>query len=883
MTSREIRQSFLDFFRSKQHTIVPSSSLLPDAPNLLFTNAGMNQFVPIFLGQQPCPCSPPRAADTQKCIRAGGKHNDLEDVGLDTYHHTFFEMLGNWSFGNYFKKEAIGWSWELVVGEWKFPKERIYATVYKPEDGDPSVFDQEAYDHWKAIFEHEGLDPDVHIRTGGKKDNFWMMGETGPCGPCSELHVDLTPKGDTEGRLVNEGSPDCIEIWNLVFIQFNAQAGGKFGELPAKHVDTGMGLERVTSIIQCTRGMTDFSLPISNYDTDLFSPVILQLEALSGKKYLGTLPNKTPKNEQERLDIAFRAIADHARTLSFAIADGILPGNEGRAFVLRRILRRAVRHGRVLGLHAPFFHKLAGIVIDEFGSVFPELRQRREKVQQTVLAEEKNFNETLDRGIEIFENAIQKIPEKTGSPRVFPADVAFKLHDTYGFPLDLTQLMARERDVEVDLEGFEKFMTQQREMARAAQKKEVIEVAVQDKNSIQTQFMGYDTLSVETEVLDVLEAGGKKAVILQASPFYAEMGGQAGDQGTLREGGQTWRVIDTRKQGDLHFHLLAEAEAPAKGAKVTATVDASRRAAIQRHHTATHLFHWALHKTVDPESRQRGSFVGPDYLRFDFNLSQALTKPQIEKIESLVNGRIQEKTPVKTSDCSYTDIQRDKSILQFFGDKYADKVRVLQIGDFSKELCGGTHVKNTGDIGLFKIKRETAVAAGIRRIEAVAGPAAQKWMAEHQAQQAAGEEKARLKEQQIEQEKQRKAKRKIELQTMAGELTPANLPQCHGAPLLIRRLDEMDGEDLRTLVECFRQANYPGIAVLGGVKDGRCSFIVMIPPSMAGKLHAGQIVKQVASVTGGAGGGKPDVAQAGGKDPSKIGEALALAEKLICG
>ena len=410
MTSSEIRQSFLDFFQARQHTIVSSASLMPDAPNLLFTNAGMNQFVPIFLGEQSCPYSPGRATDTQKCIRAGGKHNDLEDVGMDTYHHTFFEMLGNWSFGDYFKQEAIEWAWELITGVWKFPKERLYATVYKPGEGDPGELDQEAYDFWKAIFEKAGLDPDVHIVYGNKKDNFWMMGDTGPCGPCSELHVDLTEAGDTKGRLVNADSAECIEIWNLVFIQYNANVDGTFSPLAAKHVDTGMGFERVTAIMQTTSGFTDFSKTVSNYDTDVFSPIFAELEKQSGKRYTSTLPGNEP-TEQEKIDVAFRVIGDHIRTLSFSIADGIIPGNTDRNYVLRRILRRAVRYGRTLGFQEPFFYKLVDVLVESMGDVFPEIRQRRDLVSDTIRAEEESFNKTLDRGIDLFKEEADKLGE----------------------------------------------------------------------------------------------------------------------------------------------------------------------------------------------------------------------------------------------------------------------------------------------------------------------------------------------------------------------------------------------------------------------------------------------------------------------------------------
>src|SRR5437870_1223841 len=432
MTGAEIRQSFLDFFREKQHAIVPSSSLMPDAPNLLFTNAGMNQFVPIFLGQEKPSWSPARVADTQKCIRAGGKHNDLEDVGLDTYHHTFFEMLGNWSFGDYFKKEAIEWAWELVVERWKFPAQRIYATVYQPGLGEPSEFDQEAYDHWERLFREADLDPAIHIVNGNKKDNFWMMGDTGPCGPCSELHVDLTPDGDTRGALVNAGDPRCIEIWNLVFIQFNANADGSFSPLPQRHVDTGMGFERVTAIIQGTKNLTDFSGAISNYETDIFRPIFDQIEKLSGKRYGSTRPSSTaPKDAQERIDIAFRVVADHIRALSFAIADGIIPSNEGRGYVLRRVLRRAVRYGRAIGFHEPFFFKLVDVVAKTLGDVFPEIRANQSRIKETIKREEEAFNRTLDKGIDLFNKAIadrsrlKKIADQDNEGRGGSAQVIF--------------------------------------------------------------------------------------------------------------------------------------------------------------------------------------------------------------------------------------------------------------------------------------------------------------------------------------------------------------------------------------------------------------------------------------------------------------------------
>ncbi|MCC6231915.1 MAG: alanine--tRNA ligase, partial [Verrucomicrobiales bacterium] len=643
-TSAEIRQSFLDFFRSKQHTLVPSSSLMPDSPNLLFTNAGMNQFVPIFLGERRAdvdtwagvvPSLSTRAADTQKCIRAGGKHNDLDDVGLDTYHHTFFEMLGNWSFGDYFKKEAIDWAWELVTGVWRFPKNRIYATVYSPnkEKGDPSEFDQEAWDLWAVHFRAAGLDPAVHIVNGGKKDNFWMMGDTGPCGPCSELHVDLTPAGDTRGALVNRGSAECIEIWNLVFIQFNANPDGTFSPLPARHVDTGMGFERVTSIIQGTRGFTDFkNARISNYETDIFRPIFDVIERLSGRRYGSTLPvaGSTGDTEQERVDVAFRVIADHIRTLSFAVADGIQPGNTDRNYVLRRILRRAVRYGRSLGFREPFFYRLVDVLAETMGDVFPEIRTRREHVKDVLRLEEEAFNKTLDNGIALF-------TEAAGKGRI-DGDFAFKLYDTYGFPLDLTELMARERGIQVDVAGFHALMEAQRARARAAQKKQVIELS-QIETKTPTRFEGYGTFELDAKVLEVVDLKDRTAVVLEASPCYAELGGQVGDTGEIRGGGQLWRILNTQKSGPTWLHLVELGDGPAPGSVVTVSVDGSRRRAIQRHHTVTHLLHWALHEVVSADVSQKGSFVGPDKLTFDFN-SAPLTPQQVADVERLVNERI---------------------------------------------------------------------------------------------------------------------------------------------------------------------------------------------------------------------------------------------------
>jgi len=947
MTSTQIRQSFLDFFKSKQHTIVPSSSLMPDSPNLLFTNAGMNQFVPIFLGQTKCPYTPGRAADTQKCIRAGGKHNDLDDVGLDTYHHTFFEMLGNWSFGDYFKKEAIDWAWELVINIWKFPPQRLYATVYNPDKtkNDPSEFDQEAWNFWAEKFRSVGLDPAVHIVNGNKKDNFWMMGETGPCGPCSELHVDLTPAGDTRGALVNKGSAECIEIWNLVFIQFNANPDGTFSPLPAQHVDTGMGFERVTSIIQGTKNLTDFAnAKISNYETDIFRPIFDAIEKLSGKKYGSTLPKSgsTGDTEQEKIDVAFRVIGDHIRTLSFAIADGIQPGNNDRNYVLRRILRRAVRYGRTLGFHEPFFYKLVDVLADTMGDVFPEIRARKKQVQETIQREEEAFNKTLDRGIEIFNEVIigqievmrrnAQIGWEAGVPVItrFSGRKAFELYDTYGFPLDLTELMAREHGFQVHIEEFNQLMDEQKKRSQAAQKKEVISLS-QIETTTPTKFVGYEDLAVQAKVLEVVSLKDKTAVILDASACYAEMGGQVGDTGELTGSGQLWRVTNTQKSGNTWLHFIEEGSArvpradsgvapessslvkgvvgvtpttageapalPIPGNVITLSVDRARRDAIQRHHTVTHLLHWALHEVASKEASQKGSFVGPDKLTFDFN-SAPLTPQQVADIEKLVNERILENAGVSWTEVAHAEVKHRKDVMQFFGDKYGDTVRVVQIGGgagkldgYSMELCGGTHTRATGEIGLFRIVGESAIAAGVRRIEAVAGLEAYRKANDELAliKTIAGKVNSPVHEldkkieavlvHQKELEKQLKAAQQREASNAASELLE-RVHTVNGIPAIIHNVGGVDGDFLQAVADSLK-GRFQGVIVLGGATNGAVALIASVSSEFTAKVQAGKIIQQIAPIVGGKGGGKPDNARGGGKDAGKLDEALAKAKNLL--
>jgi alanyl-tRNA synthetase len=926
-------------------------------------------------------------------------------------------MLGNWSFGDYFKKEAIDWAWELVVGIWKFPPQRLYATVYSPDKSknDPSEFDQEAWNFWAEKFRAAGLDPKTHIVNGNKKDNFWMMGETGPCGPCSELHVDLTPDGDTKGALVNQGDARCIEIWNLVFIQFNAQPRGgdasspsgsapgasqslvEFVPLAQKHVDTGMGFERVTSIIQGTKNFTDFAnAKISNYETDIFRPLFDELEKLSGKKYRSTLPGDAvaraprwqesepikssgecpnpdiievgqassrsqtleedgdrqdacPTPEQIQIDVAFRVIADHIRTLGFAIADGIQPGNNDRNYVLRRILRRAVRYGRTLGFHEPFFYKLVDVLADTMGEVFPEIRAKKKHVQEVIRVEEEAFNKTLDKGIGLFEEEAKYIfgfdvgsssigyavrredevssemistgailldseaeakgislekrrelrrlrRERLAEKRRMDGTFAFRLYDEQGFPLDLTELMARERGLTVDKIGFEKLMEEQRARARAAQKKEVISLS-QIETTTPTKFVGYDNLSVDAKVVEVVSMKDKTAVILNTSACYAEMGGQVGDTGKLIGSGNLWRISNTQKSGNTWLHFIEGGDVPAVGAGVTLAVDKSRRDAIQRHHTVTHLLHWALHEVASKEASQKGSFVGPDKLTFDFN-SPSLTPQQVADIEKLVNEKILENAPVSWTEVPHADVKNRKDVMQFFGDKYGDTVRVVQIGGdakklngYSMELCGGTHVRATGEIGLFRIVSEAAVAAGVRRIEAVAGLTAFDAMKldRELVKTVSGKVNSPVHElekkiesllaHQKELERQIKSAQQREASNAAGELL-ARVQTLNGTPAIIHNVGGVDGDFLQATVDSLK-GRFKGVIILGGAANGAVALVAAVSPDFTAKFPAGKIIQAIAPIVGGKGGGKPDHARGGGKDAGKLDEALARAKSLL--
>ncbi|WP_367870597.1 alanine--tRNA ligase [Luteolibacter sp. Populi] len=950
MTAAEIRQSFLDFFREKQHTIVPSASLLPQSPGLLFTNAGMNPFVPYFLGVEKAPYDPPRAADTQKCIRAGGKHNDLEDVGYDTYHHTFFEMLGNWSFGNYFKKEAITWAWELVVERWGLPAHRLYASVYNPKPGDPGEFDQEAYDIWAGLFLSKGCDPKDQIVNGNRKDNFWQMGDTGPCGPCSELHVDLTPEGNpkTGRNLVNNDSDLCIEIWNLVFIQYNAEADGTFRELPSKHVDTGMGFERACSIIQGTKGFTDFSQKPSNYATDVFQPIFRKLEELSGQTYVNIYPelgaDRTCFSEEMKTAIAFRVIADHLRTLSFSIADGIMPGNNGRNYVLRRILRRAVKYGRQLGFSGdkPFFGALVETLVAEMGGVFPELKNREDTVRKTLEQEEASFNATLDRGLKRFEDAVAPTaPDKTNATAktlfgTFPGWIAFELEDTYGFPVDLTELLCVERGLALDKEEYETSKREQQDRSRAAQKTTIVR-ALDISSEVLTEFVGFDSDAADATVLEVHPRENSIFIITDATPFYAEMGGQTGDTGSLVFDGEEFPVTNVQQIGKARAHVIPASEIEhlpysiTPGDKVTLKLDTTRRRPVEAHHTATHLLHWALHEVVSKDAAQQGSSVDENRLRFDFN-SGAVTAEQIAEMEEKVNACITENDAVSWKEVPHASIKGRPDIMQFFGDKYGELVRVVQIGGgrgdltgYSMELCGGTHVRNTAEIGLFKIKSEGAIASGVRRIEAVCGastlaflkesaeqieaetraaeaklhtaneklaaigeagvPGADAPLPDVESYYAAGDVRAindafkaarvaleSTKEAAIESEKRFK-----KLQAgAAAKQADAALTELIAAGGPIVASFEADASLLQELLNGMKKQGFTGAGFVI-VDDGEKLHLGAYcgDAAQAAGHKAGDILRDLAAIAGGKGGGKPDQARGAAPERGRIEEVLA--------
>jgi len=854
-TSKEIRDQFLTFFKERGHRIVPSSSVIPyDDPTLLFTNAGMNQFKDVFLGKGSRDYK--RAANTQKCIRVSGKHNDLEEVGFDTYHHTFFEMLGNWSFGDYYKKEAIEWAWELLTKVWGLPKERLYATVYKDDD--------EAMELWKKVTDIKHS----HILKFGEKENFWEMGETGPCGPCSEIHINLSQDPDNSS-LVNAGTPECIEIWNLVFIQYNRENDGTLTELPAKHIDTGMGFERITAVLQGKK---------SNYDTDIFQPIIKKIEQISGFSY-----------EEEKNQAPMRVIADHIRTLSFAIADGALPSNEGRGYVLRRILRRAARFGRKLNLNDAFLYKLVEVLTEQMSYIFPEIKLQKDLIEKTLMAEEKSFASALDRGIELFEKIAANA---ANSDRIIKGNESFTLYDTYGFPIDLTLLMAKEKNLVVDLQKFNLLLEEQKKRAREASKNkfassvEVINLnEFSTDGAINTEFVGYDFFEVEAKIIAVQKKLEYIYIALDKTPFYVEAGGQIDDLGTIEYEGEEYEVIDVSNAGGAIIHIVANPNNTdfELGKIVKAKIDKKRRLKIMRNHSATHLLHAALRKFLGGHVQQAGSYVGPDRLRFDFNHISKLTDEEINKIENWVNEKILEAIPLT----HYREIEFEKAkkmgALMFFGDKYGDKVNVVQFGEVSAEFCGGSHVRNTSEIGALKIISESSIAAGVRRIEAVTGTGILDYAKSLETKIISLESKIN----EVNDELRKKEK---ELSSYAIEKKIKEIEKLIEKPTrfenikICKGIIEADNEEmLKDLASVLRGKLGSGVGVLASVIGEKVSIACVVSDDLIKEknLSAGKIAGELAKKVGGDGGGRPTLATAGGKDTSKINEVINSVEAVI--
>jgi alanyl-tRNA synthetase len=859
--SAELRNAFLDYFAGKGHELVPSSPLVPhNDPTLLFTNAGMVQFKDVFLGRDRRPYV--RAASAQRCVRAGGKHNDLENVGYTARHHTFFEMLGNFSFGDYFKREAIEYAWEFLTDVLKLPPERLWVTVYQEDD--------EAADVW---LNRIGVDPARFTRIGDKpgrryeSDNFWSMGDTGPCGPCSEIFYDHGPgiEGGPPGTSQQEGDR-YVEIWNLVFMQYNRDAEGKMTPLPRPSVDTGMGLERLAAVMQGVH---------SNYEIDLFHQLIDAAARVTGCT--------------ETHSKSLRVIADHIRSCAFLVADGVLPSNEGRGYVLRRIIRRAIRHGYMLGQSEPFFYRLVAPLVDQMGEAYPGLARARDHVERVLRQEEQRFAETIEQGMRILEEAITDLPD-----RVIPGGLVFKLYDTYGFPMDLTADIARERGLEVDNAGFELEMAAQRQRARAASR-----FGADLQGSVrlegETDFSGYAHLEDRSTVIalfrngesvEALSAGDEGMVVLDVTPFYAESGGQAGDQGVLQCGDALFEVCDTRKQGDkvfAHFGALKSGMLQV-GDSVQARVDADRRRAIALNHSATHLLHAALRRILGDHVTQKGSLVESDRLRFDFSHYEPLTRTQLRAIEQLVNAQVRENHLVETRIMALEDAKASGA-MALFGEKYDDQVRVLRMGDFSTELCGGTHVKAVGDIGLFKLVSEQGVAAGVRRIEAMTGARAVQWMEDDEARLAriaelvkAGREDVDQKVQQV-LERNRALERELErlkakLASAAGSDLASRAIEVDGVNVLAAKLDGADPKSLRETLDQLKNKLGSAVIVLSAVSGEKVSLVAGVTQDLTDRVKAGDLVNAVASQVGGRGGGRPDMAQAGGNDPAALTLAL---------
>ena len=863
-TSQQIRQEFISFFEERQHRFVRSSPVVPnDDPTLLFANAGMNQFKDVFLGSGTRDYN--RAANSQKCIRASGKHNDLEDVGRDNYHHTFFEMLGNWSFGDYFKEEGIRWAWELLTEVWGLDKTRLHATVFGGDQKDGLPPDEEAAELWRRCTD---INPD-HIHFFGKKENFWEMGDTGPCGPCSEIHIDMTE--DRSGApLVNADDARVIEIWNLVFIQFNRGNDSKLSPLPTKGVDTGMGLERVCRVLQ---GVD------SNYSTDLFTPLLKAISEITGTQ-----------DAEGEIGVAYRVIADHLRSLSFAIADGAIPSNEGRGYVLRRMLRRATRFGRVLGMETPFIHRLVPTLAGVMGDAFPEIRQQQDHISRVIESEEASFGNTLDRGLEIFEQMVAQ--PATISHKKLSGEDAFKLYDTYGFPVDLTRLICEERQLELDEAGFEVCMEAQRTKARESARFQTAQIEWQELEvGPHSRFIGYNSYNVETWIRRFAQnESGQWLFTLDTTPFYAESGGQVADQGTIQQGQRTWSVVDVCKEGDLIIHVCEGSEQP-KPEPVIARIDVDKRKATTRNHTGTHMLHAALKQIIGQHVNQAGSIVHPDYLRFDFTHSERLSSDQVEEIERLVNRKIRENIDLNVFETGYRQAV-DSGVTALFGEKYGDTVRVVQLDDFSSELCGGCHTSATGEIGSFRIVSEGAIASGVRRIVAVTGERAEEVSRDegkavqelkhllNVQTESIGAQVANLMEEKRKLEKELQLLKKQSAAGSAQDLI-SNARPVAGVPLLAIKVEATSMDELRSLGDSLRK-ELEGIALLGAELDGKTTLLCVVADSILNRgAKAAEIVNRVAALADGRGGGKPHLAQAGIKSPEKLPHALAQAADQI--
>ncbi|MCF6096653.1 alanine--tRNA ligase [Thermovorax subterraneus] len=874
LSSGEIREKFLSFFESKGHVRVPSSSLVPhNDPTLLFTNAGMNQFKDVFLGLKKLPFT--RATTAQKCLRAGGKHNDLDSVGRTARHHTFFEMLGNFSFGDYFKKEAIAYAWEFLTQVLQLPPERLWISIYEKDD--------EAFYLWQEV---ANVPPEKIIRLS-EKDNFWAMGDTGPCGPCSEIYIDRGEEYRCNSPECKIGVCDCDrwrELWNLVFMQYNRDEEGNLTPLPKPSIDTGMGLERIATVMQNV---------YSNYDTDLLRPIIAFVENMTGKKYYG-----------DERGFPFRVIADHIRAITFLISEGVLPGNEGRSYVLRRILRRAARFGKELDLDRPFLYKIVPVVVSIMGDAYPEIKKNQDYVQRVINFEEERFHETLNDGLKMLYEGIAELEKK--NVKTIPGEMAFTLYDTYGFPIDLTEDVAREKGFTVDKESFDKLMKEQRERARAARRGEypIDELYEVLKPLEPTVFVGYDTLSCEAQVEMIVEENeptieaegkGKKLIlVLDKTPFYGEAGGQVGDTGIIESESFTFNVKDTKRTPDGKIYHVGELE---KGYirlkdKVTAKVDESRRKNIARNHSATHLLHKALKEVLGEHVNQSGSLVAPDRLRFDFNHFTALTEDEIQRIEDLVNDAIMKNIPVIVKETTVEEAQKEGAIA-LFGEKYGEKVRLVNMGNYSKELCGGTHVNSTGEIGLFKIVSEGSVGAGMRRIEAVTGWNFLSYTRENlkiidelvEALKVKPEnllskikelyDTIKKAEREVESLKQRLINEKVE------DLIKAKV-SFDDFSVVSTAVDNAAYEDLRNISDVIRQRLKTCIVILGSAVDNKVNLVCAVTKDLVERgYHAGKIIKKVAEVAGGGGGGRPDFAQAGGKYPERLRQALEFAIDVV--